>query len=195
MRTYGYLVVEADIEYHNELSTLSGKKLIINNSVEDVSYINRVVTVLSAPSFTPLLPGDKCIVHHNILRMSNDVVGNIVKSDFWIKDNLFYVPLTEVFAYKRSEEWQALSPYCFVKPHPTSVNSLLKLVPQVVNEEFTYKGNEKLTGTLVYVNQFQESIGLSTGDEVLFTPYSEHEFNIDGQVLYKMKHADLILVK
>jgi len=41
-------------------------------------------------------------------------------------------------------------------------------------------------GTRVYPNGYLTSKGVKKGDQVVFTPDSEYEFNVDGEKLYRV---------
>ena len=101
MKSINYLIVELDKAYENEVEVSTGEKVIVNSTIEDVSFINRKARVVSAPEFTILQKGDEVIVHHNIFRLRNDVKGVVAPSNYDIGDNKYIVPLTEVFMYKR----------------------------------------------------------------------------------------------
>jgi hypothetical protein len=53
---------------------------------------------------------------------------------------------------------------------------------------------QPLFGELKYINKKLISFGLSQGDIVSFKPDSEYEFNIDGELLYRVS-SDWITMK
>lgn len=190
MKAVNYLIVSLEESYNNEVKISDKDSLIVNSTIENVEYINRVAKIVSAPDFTILESGDEVVVHHNIFRLRNNTKGNIVHSDFHIEGNLYFVPLTEVFMYRRGEDWEVLDPYCFVEP-----------IKKVVEGEFTlnlsedsYKGREERIGVIKYVNKELERQGIKSGDKVKFTENSEYEFNIDGTLYYKMSTKDIVAV-
>jgi hypothetical protein len=188
MKTLNYLIVELDEAYNNEVKVDSDKSVIVNSTIEDVSYVNRVATVVAAPSFTILKAGDKVVVHHNIFRLRNDVKGNVAPSNFFIEDNKYFVPLTEIFMYKRDSDWIALAPFCFVEPIEIQKD---KVNFEITNEE-AYKGRLDRKGILRYLNSDMEAQGMREGDKVLFSRNSEYEFNIDDKLYYKMSTKDIL---
>ena len=187
MESLNYIIVElVEPAYNNEVKVGTGQSVIVNSSIEDVSFISREATVISAPPFTILKPGDKVITHHNIFRHRYSNRGNLIDSNYLLKDNTYYIPLTEIFMYKRSEEWEALDPYCFIKPieeveEGEFINSL----------EDSYKGKVCNVGTVKYINKSLKEQGINPGDKILFSDYSEYEFTIDGELLYKMSTRDI----
>lgn len=182
MDTINYVIVEVDNLYEN-----SKNGLIVNDSIENVSNINRVGKVVSAPNSTMLIKGDLVIIHHNIFRKKYTVSGTQINSDFWIEGNLFHVPLTEVFMYKRESEWECLEPFCFVKP-------VLKKDEDISSFSLSdnlYKGNYSHIGEIKYLNDSLKK-DISVGDIIIFSNDSEYEFNIDGEILYKMSSKDVL---
>ena len=187
MTTPNYLIVEVEEEYNNETKSENGFGFIVNTTIESVSNINRIAKVVKAPEYVILEEGDEVVLHHNILRLRNSVGGNVIKSNFYIGDNQYYVPLTEVFMYRRDGEWHPLDPYCFVKP-----------IRGVDREGFSYKngykGNLDHVGEIIVVNKSLEQQGVKKGDIVAFSRDSEYEFNIDGDLLYKMSTKDILAI-
>lgn len=190
MEAVNYLIVEVEEAYINEVEISTGDSVIINSTIEEVGHISRVATVIAAPTFTILQAGDKVIIHHNILRLRNDVKGNTVQSDFHIEGNKYFVPLTEIFMFKHGSEWEALDPYCFVKPLSIEEEEGFNLsLP-----EGSYKGKQEQVGIMVYPNKNLSTQGVKRGDKVKFTKNSEYEFNIDGVLYYKMSTRDIVAV-
>jgi co-chaperonin GroES (HSP10) len=192
MKSVNYFIVEIDKAYENEVELSTGDSLIINSTIESVEHINRVATIVAAPSFTVLKAGDKVVVHHNIFRLRNDVKGNIAQSNFHIEGNTYFVPLTEVFMVKSfgDSDWRAMNPYCFVKP----IDKEEELGFSLSISEGSYKGKQEGVGIMCYPNEDLTAQGVKMGDEVKFTANSEYEFNIDGVLYYKMSTRDITAV-
>lgn len=186
MKTLNYIIIEVEDEYNNEVELESGLNLVVNTTIESVANINRVAKIKAAPSSTILLSGDEIIFHHNILRRKNDVDGVEVKGDYYIKDNLFFVPPTEIFAYKRNGEWKALDPYVFVTP------ILAEGTSEGVIEGVSFNKYEPNTGIIQLINKELTEWGLKKEDKVFFKDDSEYEFEIDGKVHYRMKTDDIL---
>lgn len=183
MISVNYVIVEVQELYVN---TEDG--FIVNDSIENVESINRVATVISAPKSTIIKTGDQLIVHHNIFRKKYDVSGKQINSNFWLEDNKFFVPLTEIFMYKRDSDWIAIDPFCFIKSIPSDET---KVVGFNLSENI-HKGMKKHTGIVSYSNNILESRGIRKGDRVVFSKNSEYEFKIDGILYYKMKSKDIL---
>jgi co-chaperonin GroES (HSP10) len=192
MKAVRYLIIESEQDYNNEVE-LAGTKIVVNSTIESVENINRIGTVVSSPEGTILESGDKVIVHHNIMRRKNDTKGDEIRSPFHIEDGKYFVPLDQVFAYKREgdKDWNAIDPYCFIKPIQIESKQVGSIhIPVDAQENF--KGRENGVGVIRYINrQLGEQEGLKVGDKIHFEPWSEHEFEIDGELLYKMRTSDI----
>ena len=189
MYSTNYVIVELKEAYINE-TEVSGKKFITNSTIEDVSSINREATVVSAPEFTILKKGDTIIAHHNIFRLKYDYKGNLCQSDYSLGNNLYFVPLTEIFLWKRGllEDWEAIDPYIFIEPIQLDESNEILLG---VKKEHNNKEHRK--GIVKYVNKSLKEQGLRAGDKIVFRKNSEYEFNIDGNILYRMKTKDIMI--
>jgi hypothetical protein len=189
MATINYLIVEIDEAYNNEVEILEGESLVVNSTIENVTYISRRAKVLEAPDFIILEKGDEVIVHHNIFRLRNDTKGHKIQSDFHLESNKYFVPLTEIFLYKRGQDWISLEPYVFVKPIKLRLEETL-----LVGIKKDYKGMENRRGIIGFNNKDLIKQGVRVGDEVLFSKNSEYEFKIDGEVYYKMNTKDILAI-
>lgn len=190
MKTPYYVIVETDKAYNNEKKITEDISIVVNTTIESVEHINRKATVLVAPDFTVLEKGDEVIIHHNIFRLRNGLKGVMLESDYLIEDNRYCVPPTEIFMYKRGDsDWEALDPYCFIKPIKAEEDtSLIKGVRDL------HKGNLPHIGIIVYPNKEMAEKGLKKGDKVAFSKYSEYEFELNGEILYKMSTNDILAV-
>ena len=56
------------------------------------------------------------------------------------------------------------------------------------------EGLEDNTGFLVYSNNTLLDLGVNEGDKVNFRKDSEYEFEVDGNLLYRMKSSDICTV-
>lgn len=185
--TLNYVIVEIDEAYKNEI-----EGLVVNSTIESVAHINRIARVVEAPSFTIIKKGDEVVVHHNIFRLRNGLRGRKLQSNYHLEGNKYFVPLTEVFMYKRgNNNWNAIRPYVFVKP----IKKVDKKIGNIIinsSEQNSHKGNIKLHGIIKYPNDELVYNGVDVGDNVIFSDWSEYEFNIDGEILYKMSTNDIL---
>lgn len=183
MKTINYVIVEVSNLYNN-----TEGDIIINDSIENVENINRIATVISAPDFTILESGDKLIVHHNIFRKKYDVTGKQINSNFWIEGNKYFIPLTEIFMYKRDSDWVAIEPYCFVQPIKDDIQEVVGFSLK----EDLHKGMVQHKGIVLYSNTELIKNGVNKGDKVMFSKNSQYEFKIDNTLCYKMSSKDIL---
>lgn len=191
MTTPYYVIVETDSAYNNEKKITEDISIVVNTTIESVEHINRKGKVIASPSFTILKEGDEVILHHNIFRLRNGVKGEKVESNFFIEDGKYFVPPTEIFMFRRDGgEWEALDPYCFIRPikEDNKEEGIFK------GDIDSYKGNKKQYGVVVHPNKEMLQMGLKRGDTVIFSKYSEYEFEISGEILYKMETKDILAV-
>ena len=188
MRSFNYAIIEVEEDYNNEVELSNGLNLVVNTTIESVSNINRIGKVKAAPENTVLKEGDEIVVHHNILRRKNGVEGIEVKSDFFVKDNIYFVPLTEIFAYRRDGEWKGLDPFVFVRP----VEVVNEAVNDALFEAVSFQKYEPNRGVIHINNQELSEWGVEKGDEVFFADDSEYAFEIEGETLYRMKTSDIL---
>lgn len=191
MKSINYAIVELDEAYNNSVKLTTGEDFIINSTIEDVSYINRVAKVIAIPEGLTVKEGDLVIAHHNIFRLRNDFKGNPIQSNYFIEGNRYLVPLTEIFMYKRDDsDWVPLNPFCFIKPINFEHNEGFEM-PLI---EASYKGKIRNMGEMVYPNPELLSQGVKKGDIIMFNQWSEYEFVINGELYYKMSTRDIISV-
>ena len=183
MRSLYNYIISTENRYDNKTS-VGDKELILNTEVteRDYHFVNRIGKVVSTPiNFsTPIEPGDEVIVHHNVFRRWYDARGNERNSGSFIDEDKYSVYGDQIFAYKRNGEWRGLPEFCFVKPLPNE-------------DKWSTLSERKLAGELTYTNDYLESLELSTGDVVGFTPASEYEFIIDDTKLYRIQSKDITI--
>ena len=179
---YNYIISTTN-RYDNKVS-IDNKELILNTEIteRDYKFVNRIGTVVNVPIniSTPIKQGDEVIVHHNVFRRWFDVRGVERNSGSYIDEDKYIVAPDQLFAYKQNGKWHCPNMYCFVEP--------------LENEDiWSTESEQKLLGKLTYTNDYLESLGLSYGDTVGFTPDSEYEFNIDDKKLYRILSTDITI--
>ena len=149
---------------------VDGKELILNTELQNHQYVSRIGIVKAVPTAfeTEISVGDEIIVHHNVFRVFTDIRGEEKRSRSYIDENLYAVNISQIYAYKNSEEWQSIEGFYFVKPI-------------VSKDKFSLDKEEPLVGIIKYANDTFE-----TGALVGFRPGMEYEFNIEGQRLYRI---------
>jgi len=190
MKAIHYFLVEVIEDYNNYEELDNGLKVLVNNTIETVENVNRTGTVVSAPKGTKAEKGDTLLFHHNICRKAYGFKGRKEISPFQIKPNLYYVPVTEIFMMKKPEGgWQSIDPFVFIEPIKAET-MLLDNGLEVLETE--YKGNVESVGKIAFINSYLKGLGLKEGDTVAFEEDSEHEYEIDGKIYYKMQTKDIL---
>ena len=182
-----YLIQPHGDRYNNEIK-IGDKSLILNATIDekDYKYVNRIGEVVAIPRMKGLLEvGDKVIVHHNVFRKWWNVKGRLSNSGSHVKDKEFSCYQDQIFAFNKGDGWIALEDYCFIKPIKREIKGF----------QMDFDVNEHQKGVVRFSNPILESQGIQVGDTVLFDSNSEYEFNIDGEVLYKMSAFNDVLCK
>jgi hypothetical protein len=158
----------------------SSSGLIINASLEDHSYTQRLATVVSTPIGYEgdVEDGDTIVVHHNTFRVQYNNQGVPLESKYHIEDDLFYVEVPLAYmVIKKDNSKIALPPYCFVEQ-------------AYVNDKWEGLIQEKQYGFLRYKNK--DMVEFNVSDKVGMKEDSEYEFNIFGEKLYMMNQNRLL---
>ena len=120
------------------------------------------------------------MVHHNVFRVFYDMKGIKKNSRSFLKDDLFFCAVDQVYLYKRTDTWKSFGDRCFVAP--------------VKNKDFLSTDKvADLIGILKIGNSSLEESGINPGDIIGFTPNSEWEFVVDNQIMYCMKSNDIVI--
>ena len=187
MRAVDSVILKTNGNYNNK-EVANGVAYTVNVSIDDVTSINRTATVVAAPYNSNLNSGDEVIVHHNIMRENIHTSGVKTKGFFNIVDNFYHCPVSEVIMKKNNEgHWETLLDFVFIKPIKEENIELgfgMTLAPRA------RKGMKELRATLAITNKGLK--GVSVGDTVIFSKNSEHEFIIDGEVLFKCEVQDIL---
>jgi hypothetical protein len=178
---YDFIIKPVGKRYDNEVK-VGEHTLITNSSIESFKHVNNIAEVVETPvAFaTPIRKGDLIIVHHNVFRVFYDMKGIKKNSRSFLKDNLFFCAVDQVYLYKRTDTWKSFGDRCFVAPVK---NKDLLSTDKVAD----------LIGILKIGNSSLEESGINPGDIVGFTPNSEWEFVVDNQIMYCMKSNDIVI--
>lgn len=175
---FSTLVVPKGNRYNN---TKNG--FIVNTTIDekDFHYTNRIGVVTVLPKQASILEvGDEIIVHHNVFRKYWGFQGLLRTSSNDIDTGEFSVNDDQIFAYKRNDVWTAIDDWVFVKP--------IKKEHGLI--QYDFETHVKLEGNIV----FGAPEGFKTSDRVVFRPFSEYEFDIEGEILYRMHRNDLTAI-
>ncbi len=178
---YDFIIKPVGKRYDNEVK-VGEHTLITNSSIESFKHVNNIAEVVETPvAFaTPIRKGDLIMVHHNVFRVFYDMKGIKKNSRSFLKDNLFFCAVDQVYLYKRKDTWKSFGDRCFVAPVK---NKDLLSTDKVAD----------LIGILKIGNSSLEEAGINPGDIVGFTPNSEWEFVVDNQIMYCMKSNDIVI--
>ena len=178
---YDFIIKPVGKRYDNEVK-VGEHTLITNSSIESFKHVNNIAEVVETPvAFaTPIRKGDLIIVHHNVFRVFYDMKGIKKNSRSFLKDDLFFCAVDQVYLYKRTDTWKSFGDRCFVAPVK---NKGLLSTDKVAD----------LIGILKIGNSSLEESGINPGDIVGFTPNSEWEFVVDNQIMYCMKSNDIVI--
>tara|TARA_R110002153_G_scaffold73454_1_gene191675 strand:+ start:1325 stop:1948 length:624 start_codon:yes stop_codon:yes gene_type:complete len=180
---YSFIVEPKNGRYANEIE-VGDKKLIVNTTMDDHKFVNRIGIVKSIPKIgeTNIKVGDEVIVHHNVFRRFYDMRGEEKNSGAYFKEDLYFCYDDQIFLYKRNNEWQSPMNYCFVKP-------IIEKKRSVLREE----KEQNHIGILKYDNSSLNDLGIYKGNLVGFSPSSEYEFIIDESRMYRMRTNDITI--
>ena len=180
---YSFVVEPKNGRYANEIE-VGDKKLIVNTTMDDHKFVNRIGIVKSIPKIgkTNIKVGDEVIVHHNVFRRFYDMRGEEKNSGAYFKEDLYFCYDDQIFLYKRNNEWQSPMNYCFVKP-------IIEKKRSVLREE----KEQNHIGILKYDNSSLNDLGIYKGNLVGFSPSSEYEFIIDESRMYRMRTNDITI--
>ena len=178
---YDFIIKPVGKRYDNEVK-VGEHTLITNSSIESFKHVNNIAEVVETPvAFaTPIRKGDLIIVHHNVFRVFYDMKGIKKNSRSFLKDDLFFCAVDQVYLYKRTDTWKSFGDRCFVAPVK---NKDLLSTDKVAD----------LIGILKIGNNSLKESGINPGDIVGFTPNSEWEFVVDNQIMYCMKSNDIVI--
>ena len=178
MKSVYNFVVKPIGERYNNVKKIGDKELIINTEIFNHQYVNRQATVISKPIIgdTDIDVGSDVILHHNVFRRWYNVKGIEKNSKNYFNENTYIVYPDQIFLYKKFWKWYSPKGFCWVKP---------------------IKNKDKYTN-----NETQENIGIikytdgsfEVNDLVGFTPISNYEFVIDGELLYRV-YTKFITIK
>jgi|TARA_R110000851_G_scaffold307518_1_gene466079 hypothetical protein len=174
---FSFIVKPINNRRYSNVKNIGGVDFITSTSEEDHTVSNRYAEVVETPiNYTGEVEvGDTLLVHHNVFKFYNDMYGRRKSGKSFFKDDLFFIDPDQFFLFKRNGKWKGYHKYCFVKPS-SAKDSFVKKSGVI----------EPLMGVLKYSNAQLEKLGLKVGDEISYQPESEYEFNVDGELLYRM---------
>ena len=174
---YNFVVTPIGKRYNN-VKKVGDKELIVNTEIFNHQYVNRQAKVISTPIIgdTDINIGSNVILHHNVFRRWHNQYGIEKNSKSYFNEDTYIVQPDQIFLYKKFWQWHSPKGFCWVKP---------------IKNKDKYANNET-----------QENIGIikytdgsfKVNDLVGFTPQSNYEFIIDGELLYRV-YTKFITIK
>lgn len=181
--TEKFIVSPKDGHQYINTKNVGDKELVINTSIEHAKDVNRtgVVKALPLGYSGNIRVSDEVIVQHNVFRDYFNGSCITKKSDYHLKNDLFFVQEELIFLIIRNGEKISVDEYCFIKP---------------VFEEKKWVGEVEVkhTGIVKYGNKILEEQGVNEGDTIFFKEECEYVVPVDGEVLYRMR-SDRVLGK
>ena len=166
-------IVKPKFDRHESKKQVGDKELILNTELQNHQYVSRLGVVVATPvkNYTNVKQGDEVIVHHNVFRRFYDVRGQEKDSASYYKDDLYFVQIDQIFAYKSNNNWTPLQGFNFVAPIKN-------------NDKLSIDKEQPLKGILRYVDPDLKQV--NKNDIIGFNPGSEYEFIIDKEKLYRV---------
>ena len=178
MKSVYNFVVKPIGQRYNNVKKVGDKELILNTEIFNHQYINRKATVISTPIIgdTDIDVGSDVILHHNVFRRWHNVKGVEKNSKSYFNEDTYIVHPDQIFLYKKFWQWHSPKGFCWVKP--------IKNKDKYANSE-----TQENIGIIKYTDG-----SFKVKDLVGFTPISNYEFIIDGELLYRV-YTKFITIK
>ena len=178
MKSVYNFVVKPIGKRYNNVKKVEDKELIINTEIFNHQYVNRKATVISKPIIgdTDVDVGSDVVLHHNVFRRWHNQYGKEKNSKSYFNEDTYIVQPDQIFLYKKFWKWHSPKGFCWVKP--------IKNKDKYVNSE-----TQENIGIIKYTDG-----SFKINDLVGFTPISNYEFVIDGELLYRV-YTKFITIK
>ena len=178
MKSVYNFVVKPIGKRYNNVKKVGDKELILNTEIFNHQYVNRQATVISKPIIgdTDIDVGSDVILHHNVFRRWHNVKGVEKNSKSYFNEDTYIVQPDQIFLYKKFWQWHSPKGFCWVKP--------IKNKDKYANSE-----TQENIGIIKYTDGT-----FKVNDLVGFTPISNYEFVIDGELLYRV-YTKFITIK
>jgi len=180
-----FLITPKNGERYDNHSRFGDQQLIVNTSIENHTYVNRVGIIEKVPIDYdgPINEEDEVILHHNVFRIYYDMKGNEQSGPCHFFNDYYLVPEDQVYFYKSlNADWKSTGNYCFIKP-------LNKIQGDVMHLD----QHEELRGKITHDNQYLNNLGIFNNDVVSFHPDVEYEFRVGEDVLYRVKNQRICM--
>jgi len=174
---YNFVVTPIGKRYNN-VKTVEDKELILNTEIFNHQYVNRNAKVISTPIIgdTEIKINDEVILHHNVFRKWHNIKGIEKNSKNYFNENTYIVYPDQIFLYKQNNQWLSPKGFCWVKP--------------IKNQD---KYNNSETHENIGIIKYTDNT-FKINDLIGFTPSSDYQFIIDGELLYRV-YTKFITIK
>jgi hypothetical protein len=178
MKSVYNFVVKPIGKRYNNVKKVEDKELIINTEIFNHQYVNREATVISKPIIgdTDIDVGSDVILHHNVFRRWRNQYGKEKNSKSYFNENTYIVQPDQIFLYKKFWQWNSPKGFCWVKPIKNK-------------DKYSNSKTQENIGIVKYTDG-----SFKINDLVGFTPISNYEFVIDGELLYRV-YTKFITIK
>ena len=178
MKSVYNFVVKPIGKRYNNVKKVGDKELIINTEIFNHQYVNRQATIISKPIIgdTDIDIGSDVILHHNVFRRWHNQHGVEKNSKSYFNEDTYIVQPDQIFLYKKFWQWHSPKGFCWVKP--------IKNKDKYANSE-----TQENIGIIKYTDG-----SFKVNDLVGFTPISNYEFVIEGELLYRV-YTKFITIK
>ena len=190
MRAVGCYIVHVPMKYEDRWET-KNKDVVIykDTTVADTFDAIRSGEVVALPldvADCDVKIGDNLLFHHNIV-FEQIMLEKRIISDFCIDENkgLYRVPIGLCYGYYREGSFSAINGYVFVAPIEVPDSDESQII-KVKTKKYI-----KQIGTVRYGCKELLELSVEEGDIVVFSPYSEYPYSIDGETVYRMKVKDI----
>lgn len=175
---WGYLIKPLG-EAYNNTKKIAEVDLVVNTSIENAQYVNRLGIVSAAPPGAEISVGSVVVVHHNVFRTYLDMKGNQRKSNEYFRDGQYIVSPERIYMYDSGQGWSCTKDYVFVSPVDYIQDSDIYRAD---------KDKEEHVGLIKHSHKYPE------GTRVGFTKNSEYQFEIDEEKVYRMREDDICIL-
>ena len=178
MKSVYNFVVKPIGKRYNNVKKVGDKELIVNTEIFNHQYVNRQAAVISKPIIgdTDIDVGSDVILHHNVFRRWHNVKGIEKNSKSYFNENTYIVQPDQIFLYKKFWQWHSPKGFCWVKPIKNK-------------DKYTNSETQENIGIIKYTDG-----SFKVNDLVGFTPISNYEFVIEGELLYRV-YTKFITIK
>jgi hypothetical protein len=181
-----YVVKPVGGRRYDNIKKIGDVDFIMSSSEEDHHHSNRYAEVVETPvvqnTSIEVSKGDVLLVHHNVFKFYNGMKGDRKSGRSFFRNDTFLLFDEQFFMVKKNGVWNCLEGFSFIRmPEVRCVD-----LKSVIN-------NTGLIGEIVYHGPDGGKLGLSVGDKVSFVPETESRFNVDGEVLFRIRNSHITM--